>query len=150
MAFPTITKNGNGNAQAAFVSACASAGLDVGGLQMESQLALAIANIIAAGDSTGSQTLNRVTKTADYTITTSDYAVDVDTTAGAVTITLPATPANGAQYVITKITTDANVLTIGRNGKNLQGSAANVTTTSGSRPSYTWQYDSTSGGWWLR
>jgi len=97
-----------------------------------------------------SLTTTRVTKTASYTLTTADYAVDVDTTAGAVTITLPASPANGAQYNIAKITTDANVLTIGRNGKNLQGSAANVTTASGSRPSYTWQYDSTSAGWWLR
>jgi hypothetical protein len=97
-----------------------------------------------------SLTTARVTKTASYTLTTTDYAVDVDTTAGAVTITLPASPTNGAQYVITKITTDANVLTIGRNGKKLQGASANVTTASGSYPSYTWQYDSTSGGWWLR
>lgn len=95
-------------------------------------------------------TYNRVTKTANYTITTTDYAVDVDTSGGSVTITLPVAPANGVQYVITKVTTDGNTLTIARNGKKLQNATANITTTSVNFPSYTLQYDSTAGGWWLR
>ena len=98
----------------------------------------------------GAPTFNRVTKTAAYTITTSDYAVDADTSGGGFTVTLPASPSNGDEYVITKITTDANVLTIGRNGKNLQGAAANITYAGTGRQSLTLQYDSTAGGWWIR
>lgn len=101
----------------------------------------------------GDIVFNRVTVTSTdspYTVTDTDYAVDVDTSGGAVTVTMPASPTNGRLVVVTKITTDANLLTIGRNGKKLQGASANVTTTSGSIPSYTWQYDSTALGWWLR
>jgi hypothetical protein len=91
-----------------------------------------------------------VTKTSDYAVSATDYAIDVDTSGGAVTITLPASPTNGRLVVITKITSDANTLTIARNGKKLQNATSNIATTSGVYPSYTLQYNSTALGWFLK
>lgn len=46
MAFPTVTASTEGNAQAAFQSACNAAGLQLGSLNAVSQLQLALANLL--------------------------------------------------------------------------------------------------------
>jgi hypothetical protein len=53
----------------------------------------------------------------------------VDTTGGAVTITLPASPQTGDQVRLLDLagTFDTNNLTIGRNGNNIMGAAADLT-----------------------
>ena len=61
-----------------------------------------------------------VTKTANYTAVAND-GVLTNTTAGAFTVTLPASPANGAQVVVADAanTWGTNNLTVGRNGNNI-------------------------------
>jgi hypothetical protein len=60
------------------------------------------------------------TKTANYTAVAND-GVLTNTTAGAFTVTLPASPANGAQVVVADAanTWGTNNLTVGRNGNNI-------------------------------
>jgi len=91
----------------------------------------------------------RVTKTANYTITAADFTCLGDTTAGGFTFTLPAAPTDGEIHNVKKISADANVLTIARNGKNIEGAAADIAIDSSGRPNYQLQYDSNSGGWWI-
>jgi hypothetical protein len=55
-----------------------------------------------------------------------DYTVNADTSGGNVTITLPLTPNNGRIVLIYREVA-ANVLTIARNGNNINGAAADVT-----------------------
>lgn len=88
------------------------------------------------------------TKTAAYTVLSSDYTILADMTAGAYTITLPATPTSGIIINIKKVTSDTNTLTIGRNGKNIEGSAADLTTAATNFPNFTLQYFEGSG-WWI-
>ena len=56
----------------------------------------------------------------------------VDTNGGAVTITLPASPATGdvIRFFDLRKTFDSNALTIGRNGKLIQGDSADMTVSS--------------------
>ncbi len=91
----------------------------------------------------------RATKTANYTITAADFTILADTTAGAFAITLPAAPTDGEIHNVKKISADANVLTIARNGKNIEGGAADIAIDSSGRLNYQLQYDSNSGGWWI-
>ena len=154
MAFPAITKNGDGNAQAAFVSACASAGLDLGGLQMESQLALAIANIIAAGNSTGTPTLNRKTITAgdsSYTVLSTDAYLDCNSVSGPITLAFPYSPGNGRMLNVKSISADTNVISCDASffgpGHKINGVAAIFTFTAGSGTSFTFIYNSTTTDW---
>jgi hypothetical protein len=60
------------------------------------------------------------TKTANYTAVAND-GVLTNTTAGAFTVTLPASPANGAQVIVADAagTWGTNNLTVGRNGNNI-------------------------------
>jgi hypothetical protein len=60
------------------------------------------------------------TKTANYTAVASD-GVLTNTTAGAFTVTLPASPANGDQIIVADAggTWGTNNLTVGRNGNNI-------------------------------
>jgi hypothetical protein len=62
-----------------------------------------------------------VKKTADYTAQEWDRVVLVDTSAGAVTITLPAAPADGQVHTVKKCTSNANTLTVSGNGKLIDG-----------------------------
>lgn len=73
----------------------------------------------------------------------------VSTAGGAVTINLPATPVNGEVVNIKRETTDGNTLTIARNGKSIEGAAANFVDGNTGLSSYSFQYDSTSLSWWL-
>ena len=56
----------------------------------------------------------------------------VDTNGGAVTITLPASPATGdvIRFFDLRKTFDSNALTVARNGKLIQGDSANLTVNS--------------------
>ena len=60
------------------------------------------------------------TKTSNYTASASD-GVLTNTTAGAFTVTLPASPSNGAQVIVADAagTWGTNNLTVGRNGSNI-------------------------------
>lgn len=73
----------------------------------------------------------------------------VSTAGGAVTINLPAIPVNGEIVTVKRTTTDGNTLTVGRNGKNIEGAAANFADANATLTYYTFQYDSTSGSWWV-
>jgi len=72
--------------------------------------------------------LTYVVKTANYT-TQNLEGVLANTTAGAFTVTLPATPATGNQCVIAdhSATFGTNNLTVGRNGSTINGTAADLT-----------------------
>lgn len=69
-----------------------------------------------------------VQKSADYTANTLDQLM-VDTTSGAVTITLPANPALNQTVLVADAqgTWDTNPVTIARNGKLIGGTATNLT-----------------------
>jgi hypothetical protein len=88
-------------------------------------------------------------KTANYTVLATDTTILCDTSGGGFTITLEASPANGHLINVKKITTDANTLTIGRNGKSIEGAAADVTTALTTRPNYQLQYESANNTWWV-
>ena len=83
----------------------------------------AAANVVSSG---GGITYTTV-KTANYTAVADD-GVQTNTTAGAFTVTLPATPANGDQvFVVDSFNTwGTNNLTIGRNGSTIEGVAQDL------------------------
>ena len=66
-------------------------------------------------------------KTSNYTAAVND-GVQTNTTAGSFTVTLPATPATGAQVIITDAgnTWGTNNLTVGRNGSTIEGVASDL------------------------
>lgn len=68
------------------------------------------------------------TKTANYTAVAGDR-INADTGSGAFTITLPATPAAYTEVTIAdhRGTWETNNLTVGRNGQNINGGAADLT-----------------------
>ena len=83
----------------------------------------AAANVVSSG---GGITYTTV-KTANYTAVADD-GVQTNTTAGAFTVTLPATPAIGDQvFVVDSFNTwGTNNLTIGRNGSTIEGAAQDL------------------------
>ena len=86
---------------------------------------------------------NRVTTrtvAADTTLGLSDGTLYVDTTGGAVTALLPASPVTGLTYNIKKACTSANAMIIGGNGRTIDGESS-LSTASTNRPSFTLQYD---------
>lgn len=68
------------------------------------------------------------TKSADYTAVNNDYLL-VNTSGGAVTITLPATPSTGdyVYFLDAAGTFQTYNLTVARNGETIQGTAENLT-----------------------
>jgi hypothetical protein len=65
--------------------------------------------------------------TSDYTLQPADVGIDVDTTAGPVTITLPAaTSTVNTNVTITKISSDSNAVTI--TGSSISGAATTILT----------------------
>lgn len=86
------------------------------------------------------------TVSGDDNVSATDDIVYVNTSGGAVVLTLPSGSINKRILTIKKITTDANQLTLARNGENIEGVAADITTTAVDRPCYRLQYNS---GWWL-
>jgi len=83
----------------------------------------AAANVVSSG---GGITYTTV-KTANYTAVADD-GVQTNTTAGAFTVTLPATPSNGDQvFIVDSFNTwGTNNLTIGRNGSTIEGVAQDL------------------------
>lgn len=67
-------------------------------------------------------------KTTTYTATTSDWFIPCDTTSAGFTLTLPAVSGNsGLSYIIKKISSDANVLTIDANASETIDGALTAT-----------------------
>jgi hypothetical protein len=86
-----------------------------------------------------------VTKTANYTVTSSDRTLLGNATGGAFTLTLPASPTTGQQVIAKKIDTSANAVTVSGNGKSIDsGSSLTLDTPN---QSYSLQYDGTQ--WWI-
>ena len=75
--------------------------------------------------------LNAKTVTTTYSAHSGEQLF-VDTNGGAYTITLPGSPATGdvIRFFDVRKTFDSNALTIGRNGKLIQGDAADMTVNS--------------------
>lgn len=92
--------------------------------------------VLAASDTAGTLTW-QTPKTFTYSVQTSSFsavafgAYFVNTTAGVVTATLPGSPVIGdsIRFFDVAKTFDTNVFTVGRNGKLLQGDAADMTVT---------------------
>jgi hypothetical protein len=83
--------------------------------------------IVSTGGFSPPITLTHVTKTSNYTITTSDYVILCDTSGGAFTLTLP-TVVSGQSFIIKdKVGTfETNNLTLARAGsEKIEGVAAN-------------------------
>src|SRR6056300_787731 len=75
----------------------------------------------------------------------------IDTTSFAHTINLPGSPALGDEVTIVDAsgTADTNNITVGRNGNNIQGSAADLTVSS-ERAAFTLVYYNATQGWLLK
>lgn len=75
----------------------------------------------------GGRVVNTSTKSADYSLTNGDYFI-IAASGGAVrTMTLPASPVQGQLYWILR--NGANNVVVARNGKNINGAAADFTIT---------------------
>jgi len=77
---------------------------------------------------TGAASWNTTVKTGDFTAVAGE-GYFVDTTSGAITVTLPASPAAGAVVAVKDYanTFDTNAVTLARNGSNIGGSALDAT-----------------------
>lgn len=64
-----------------------------------------------------------LTKTVNYAVGINDLAIDVDSTGGARTMTLLASPLDGQTHIIFKADVSANNVVVSGNGKNINGSA---------------------------
>ena len=75
----------------------------------------------------------------------------VNTTSGAITVTLPASPSLGDEVSIIDAsgTADTNNITVGRNSENIQGSAADLTIST-ERAGLTLVYFNATQGWLLK
>lgn len=75
-----------------------------------------------AGYSTG---FLKATKTlsASYAVGINDFALDINATGGAITLTLLASPLDGQQHEISKNDSSGNAVTIAGNGKNINGAS---------------------------
>jgi len=96
----------------------------------------------------GSVTWNTTAKTSNFTAT-SGSGFFVNTTSGAITVTLPSSPSAGNIVGVKDYanTADTNAITIGRNGSNIQGQAADFQITTEGRSVFLVYVDSTKG--WL-
>jgi hypothetical protein len=86
-----------------------------------------------------------------YTIPASTLPIQTflcGTGTGILTINLPAAPVEGQIINIKRTTAEGNALTIGRNGNNIEGAAANFVDANAALSYYSFQYHSTTG-WWL-
>ena len=89
-------------------------------------------------------------KTTGFTAVASE-GYFVNTTSGAITMTLPASPSIGDEVSVIDYagTFDTNNLTVGRNGHNIQGSAADLTVST-ERAGFTLVYVDSTQGWLLK
>jgi hypothetical protein len=86
-------------------------------------------------------------KTADFTATNGE-GYFVNTTSGAVTVTLPSSPSAGNIVAISDYagTSASNTITVGRNSSNIEGEAENATITT-NREARTYVYVDGTQGW---
>lgn len=94
-----------------------------------SKKALTWVNMIATLNATGVVEVV-VSKTANYTATNTDDNIICDTSGGAFTITMAASPTTG-KVITVILETAGNTLTIDGNGKNINGSATVFTNVAG-------------------
>ena len=95
--------------------------------------------LVNQGSVVGNRATTR-TVAADTTLGLSDGTLYVNTTGGAVTVSLPASPLTGLTYNIKKACASANAMVISGNGKTIDGESS-LSTTSTNRPGFTLQYD---------
>jgi len=102
----------------------------------------------SAGSDGGGETWEA--KSANFNAAAS-FGYFVDTTSGAITATLPASPTIGQKisFIDATATFDTNNLTIGRNGKNIQGIAEDMTV-SVERAGFTLVFYDNTQGWLIR
>ena len=82
---------------------------------------------------------------------TAGYGYFVNTTSGAITMTLPSSPSLGDEVSIIDYagTFDTNNLTVGRNSQPIMGTAADLTVST-ERAGFTLVYVDSTQGWLLR
>src|SRR6056300_1141987 len=104
---------------------------------------------LSFGDVVGGESWQAVKTTGFTAVAGEGYFID--TTGGAITMTLPATPSIGdfITFIDYAGTFDTNNLTIGRNSENIQGSAADLTV-SVERAANTLVYTDGTQGWLLK
>ena len=104
---------------------------------------------LSFGDVTGGESWQAVKTTSFTAVAGEGYFIN--TTSGAITMTLPATPTLGdfVTFIDYAGTFDTNNLTIGRNSENIQGSAADLTV-SVERAANTLVYTDGTQGWLLK
>lgn len=96
----------------------------------------------------------RLKTTANYssfpqTLAGAADEIRCDMTSGAGTVHLPPTPADGDHYEFVKVDASGNALTVGRNGKTINGAASDVTvTTPWAGLALTWS--AAANTWWSR
>ena len=105
--------------------------------------------VLSFVDNTGGTDWQAV-KTGTYTAVAGE-GVFANTTSGAWTLTLPSSPAIGDEVSVIDYagTFDTNNLTIGRNSKNIQGSAADLTVAT-ERAGFTLVFTDSTQGWLLK
>jgi hypothetical protein len=105
--------------------------------------------VLSFVDNTGGTDWQAV-KTGTYTAVAGE-GIFANTTSGAWTLTLPASPAIGDEVSVVDYagTFDTNNLTIGRNSKNIQGSAADLTVAT-ERAGFTLVFTDGTQGWLLK
>lgn len=105
---------------------------------------------ISLGGSVSTGTQWQTEKTASFTAVAGE-GYFVNTTSGAITVTLPASPSLGDSVSIIDAsgTADSNNITVGRNSENIQGSAADLTIAT-ERAAFTLVYFNATQGWLLK
>jgi hypothetical protein len=105
--------------------------------------------VLSFVDNTGGTDWQAV-KTGTYTAVAGE-GIFANTTSGAWTLTLPASPSIGDEVSVVDYagTFDTNNLTIGRNSKNIQGSAADLTVAT-ERAGFTLVFTDDTQGWLLK
>lgn len=83
-----------------------------------------------------------------YQVTAADDVLLVDTSLGAVAVTLEAAPTTGREVQVKRTTTDANAVTIAHNGHNIEGAAADLVLAGGNTASVS-LVDQAASGWWI-
>lgn len=71
-----------------------------------------------------------------------------DTSGGVLTVNLPTNPVGNEVVKVKRKTTDGTALTIGRNGKNIEGAAADLVDQNPALSAYELQYEAATSTWW--
>jgi hypothetical protein len=104
----------------------------------------------ATGDAAGGGISWQAVKTSDFNATAGE-GYFIDTSGGAVTATLPASPTLGDEisFIDYAATSDTNNITIARNGSNIVGTAEDLTVAT-ERASFTLVFTDNTQGWILK